>query len=450
MRRALLLLGLLFAAYAATLGLEASGGAEYAPGEARYLLAAESIVSDGDVDLRDEERGRVYEAWTAEELRPAARLTEGRLHEPTGVGLPLVIAPGYALAGPVGAELTVAALLALGFVAAASIARRLVPDPWATAAAAVAGLSPPALGWATAVSPEPVAAGAVALAALGALHVREHPDLTAATYTALPIGMLPWLGAKFLPVTALCALALTRWLRRRRHGWAGFVAAELVLVSGVAYVTVNARLYGGLTPYAPAPGSPTGAETVGEHLARAPRLVAAWLDPQVGLLVWAPFGALAFLALWLLVRALRERLAVAIPGLVDVEVAGGFLAAICAVQLLVAAFLAPELAEAAAFPGRELVVALPAGAALAAWGLRHAPRAGAALGAVTLAASAWLLLGARFGDGRLAPPGGPLPWAGAEPVVAVLAGAALLALLAREAVRDRGLPGTPLAAELRR
>ncbi len=439
MRQGLVLFALLLAAYAATLGIPATDTGTYAPGEARHLLAAESIVSDLDVDLRDEERARAYAAWTDERLEPAAGLTGGRLHEPTGVGFPLLIAPAYALAGPTGAELLVAALLAVAFVAAAALARRLVPDPWATTAAAVVGLSPVAVGWSTTVSPEPVAAAAVAVAALGALRVREDPTLRSALPAAVAIGALPWLDVKFLPVTALCAIALARWMRRRRQGWRGFVALEVVLVSAVAYLTVNERLYGGLTPYAPAPGSPTGATGVLEHLERAPRLAGAWLDPDAGLLVWAPFGALAFLGLWLLGRALRERLAVALPGVVDLEATAGFLAAIVAVQLLVATFLAPRLAEATAFPGRELLVALPAAAALAAWGLRHAPRAGAALAALTLAASAWLVLGARLGDAPLAPPGEPLPWAGAEPVVAVLVAAALLALLAREALRERAV-----------
>ncbi len=439
MRRHVLLFALLLAAYCTTLGVPATEGGDHAPGEARYLLAAESIVSDLDVDLRDEERDRVYAPWTGERLGPAAGLTGGRLHEPSGVGFPLLIAPAYALAGPTGAEVLVAALLALGFVAAAALARRLVPDPWATTAAAVLGLSPVALGWSTTVSPEPVAAGAVAVAALGALRVREDPTLRSAAPAALAIGALPWLGAKFVPVTALCALALARWMRRRRQSWAGFVALEVVLVSAVAYVTVNERLYGGLTPYAPAPGSPTGASGVLEHLERAPRLVGAWLDPDAGLLVWAPFAALVVLGLWLLARALRERLAVALPGVVDLEVTGGFLAAILGVQLLVAAFLAPRLAEPAAFPGRELLVALPAAAALAAWGLRHAPRAGAALAALTLAASAWLLAGARLAGEPLAPPAAPLPYAGAEPLVAAVVAAAVLALLAREAWRQRAL-----------
>ena len=429
---------MLLAAYATTLGVDARTGSEYAPGEARVLLAAESIISDRDVDLRDEYRTRAYEEWIAGALPPAAGLTDGRLHEPPGVGLPLLVAPAYAVAGPIGAELLVAALLALAFVAAAALARRLVPDPWATSAALVAGLSPPALGWATAVSPEPVAAATAAGAAVFALRVRDDPRWQRATASALLIALLPWLGAKFLALAIVCAGALARWLSRRRRGMAAFAAVEIVLFSAVMLLTVNERLYGGLTPYAAVP-EPTGAAGAAEYAERGPRLLTALFGPDNGVLVYAPFGVLAFVAIAIAVRLVRERLSVALPGVVDTEVAAGFLAAACAAQLLVAAFLSPAL-EGPAFPGRELVPALPFGAALCALGLRHVPRAGAALAAVTVGASVWLVAGARLGDGTIAPPTGPVPWGAAEAAVTVLVALAAVALTVHEVIRDRGRP----------
>jgi hypothetical protein len=369
-----------------------------------------------------------------------AGLTGGRLHEPPGVGLALLVAPAYAVAGTTGAELFVAALLALGFVAAAALARRLVPDPWATAAALAAGLSPVALAWSTAVAPEPVAAAAVTVAALFTLRVRDAPHFGRATVAAAFIGLLPWLSLKFVPVAVLCAAALARWLRRRSRGLTAFAALEIVLVPAVALITVNERLYGGLTPYAAVDPStsPTGADTAVEYLERFPRLVGALLDPQDGLLVWVPLVALAFLALELLTRSRRERLSVALPGIVDVEVTAGFLATLCGVQLLVAAFLAPALGG-PWFPGRDLLPVLPAAAALCGWGLRHAPRVGAALAVATIAAGLWLLAGARTSDAALAPPEGPVPWGGAEPAVCAVVAAVVAFLLGRELWREREL-----------
>ena len=58
MRRTLALWLLLFGVYAATLGLHAFGESDYGGDEPHYLLAAESIVEDGDVDVLDEYAGR--------------------------------------------------------------------------------------------------------------------------------------------------------------------------------------------------------------------------------------------------------------------------------------------------------------------------------------------------------------------------------------------------------
>ena len=408
----------LLAAYAATLGLDATPGERYSIPEAHNLLVAESIVSDADVDLRDEYRERDWSDWRDAELEPRGGRVDGRLHEPQGIGFPLLIAPAYALAGPAGVELFLAALLALAFCIAAALGRRLVPEPWATRAALVIGLSPPALGAATAVGPEGAGAMLLAGAALLALRVRDEPRTATAFWCAALVAALPWLSVKLALPAGVVALALARWLRRRQRGLAGFVSLEVVLTSAVVFVTVNDRVFGGLTPFdvvtADAPG-PTGAVGVGEHLERATRLAGLWLDRDAGLLIWAPFAALAFVALWALWRSRRDRLAVAVADQIHVEVAATFLALVCAATVVVAAFLAPALTG-DWFPSHNLVPVLPAGAALAAWGLRVAPaRLGAVLAVLTLAASAWLLIGARVDEGAaLQPPRGALPWGGAQ------------------------------------
>ena len=59
--------------------------------------------------------------------------------------------------------------------------------------------------------------------------------------------------------------------------------------------------------------------------------------------------------------------------------------------MLVAAFLVPAISG-DWFAARHLAPALAVAGALVAWGLRHAPRLGAVLGAITLIASAWVLV----------------------------------------------------------
>jgi hypothetical protein len=423
-RRAALLWLLLVAVYAAAIGLDAAPGQRWSAREGHELLSAESIATDGDLDLRDEYATRAWRAFDGPALRPTAHLVEGRLLEPQGIGFPLLISPAYALGGPTLVQLWLAALVALGFVFAAALGRRLVPEPWATRAALVGGLSPPVVAAATRISPEMVGGTALAAAALGALKVREWPTRRAAVGSASAIAVLPWIATGLVPVAAASALALARWLRRRRRGFAAFVAIEIVLFSAVLFVLLTDRLYGGFTPYAPtlAPDGALGASSVGDVLARWPRVVGWWLDRDDGMLRWAPFAALGFLALWLLWRSRRDRLAVAVGEQVDVDVAAAFLAGLCALQLAVATFLAPSLHGDWA-PARLLLPVVPAGTALAAWSLRHAPRVGAALAAVTLAGTAWLLLGPRIGSGWLQPPAGDVPWGGAQGVLPLFGGA---------------------------
>jgi hypothetical protein len=99
-------------------------------------------------------------------------------------------------------------------------------------------------------------------------------------------------------------------------------------------------------------------------------------------------------------------------------------------QLLVAAFAAPTM-YGDWFPGRQLAAALPAAGALCAWGLRHVPRVGAALGALAVLATAWLLV---VRD-PVGPPSTSAPWGPLEPVfpdyrTATAWGIAAIALLA--------------------
>jgi hypothetical protein len=404
--RVLAVWAVLFAAYAATLGIDAAGREDYAGDEPRHLLAADSIVSDFDIDVADEFATRAYADFHRGPLRPQGRVVLGRRLEPQGFGFGLLIAPAYALGGPQGVELFLAAVAALGFALATLVARRIVPEPWASGAALVVGLSPPALAHATGVYPDLAAGTLLAGATLAALRVRERPELGSAVVGATLLALLPWLGPKFLLPAAPVAVALVRWTARGRRRVAALAAAEIMVASIVVYATINDRLYGGLTPasVAASGASPTGADSAADYLERIPRLAAIWLDRDVGLIRWAPVLLLALFAVWLLWRSRRVHLSRVVDDQADAEAAAGLALLVCAGVVLVAAFAAPSLAG-DWFPARHLMAAFPVAAALVAWGLRHAPRTGAVLAGLTLLCSAWLVLAIAFGSANAwAPP----------------------------------------------
>jgi hypothetical protein len=403
MRRTLGLWLLLLGVYAATLGLDAFGAADYGGDEPHHLLAAESLASDADVDVRDEYAGRAYEDFHPNELERRGRETEGRLNEPLGVGFPLVILPAYALGGARGVELFLAAIAALAVALGYRLALRVVPDPWALGAALLAGVSPPLLAYGTAVYPEATAAAALAGAALLALELDARPRWPAAFGCFALLGLLPWLGTAFAVPGIAIGVFAARALWRARKRTLAVGSVELSLFAVALYVGLNEALYGGPTPSsANAAGeSATGASSPGDYLSRLPRLAALLIDREYGLLRWAPVFALAFAGAWWLWRSHRDRLARAVPQLREIGLTGDLCAAVLLAQLAVAAFLAPTMFG-FWFPGRHLLPALPLAVPLMAWGLRHTPRVGAALGALTLAASLWLYVDVRLRRGSLA------------------------------------------------
>gem|GEM_PF-2131502 len=380
---------ILFAAYAATLGVPARAGVDYGGSEAHHLLAAESLVADGDVDLANQYRDRDYAHWYPGTLRTDGTVVQGRLVEPHGIGYALLIAPAYDVGGPKAVQIEMAALLALALVLGAALARRIVPEPWAGLGALLAGLSPPALAAGTTVTPSVPAAVALTGAALCALKLDERARRRHIFGGALLLATLPWLGWTFIVPGVAVAFMLVRRALRERRRMAALFAGEALAASLVFYATLNDRFYGGWTPRAAGaaavPDFPLG------YVERLPRLASLWLDRDYGLIRWVPVIALAFVGCWQLYRSRRDQLARVAPARRAAEAAARLALAIVLGQLLVTALAAADPRSPGLFPGVDMIAALPAAAALTAWGLRHVPRPVAALlGLLTLGASAWV------------------------------------------------------------
>jgi hypothetical protein len=441
----------LFGVYAATLGLHAFAASDYGGDEPHYLLAAKSIVEDGDVDVLDEYRSRGYEEFYPYRLRPHGRETEGRLNEPHGVGFPLLIAPAFALGGAKAVELFLAAIAALAVALAYRLALRVAPDPWALGAALAVGLSPPFVAYGTAVYPELSAGAALAGAALLAVRLARRVTFWEAVLCFALLGSLPWLGTKFVAAGVVIGVFAVRSVWRARRRTLAVGAVELSLFSVALYVAINEAIYGGPTPYAAdVPGeTATDASFPGGYLERSYRAVALFVDRDYGLLRWAPVFALVFAGLWWLWRLRRDRLGRAVAGVREIELTAGLCAAALGAQLLVATFAAPTMFG-FWFPPRHLLAGLPLAVPLVAWGLRHLPRVGAALATLGVVASAWLYADVRWGGGSLAAdrpdaPFGPLtdvlplftPAGGWPFWLAGAVGVCVAALVVREALAAR-------------
>ena len=400
--RAAAVWAVLFAVYAATIGMHAFGRSDYAGDEPHYLLTARSLVDDGDVDLVNQYADGAYRSFYPYVLDPHGSLTEGRLNEPHGLGFPALIAPAYAAGGARGVEVMLAAVAALAIALAYRLALRVVPDPWAVGAAMAVGLSPPVIAYSTAVYPELPAGAALAGAALLALGLAGRPGRVRALSCFALLAVTPWLGPRFVPAAVVVAGYAYLALRRARRPLLALAGVEIVAFATALFVGVNERLYGGVSPdsAAAAGAGGTGAAFPLGYARRAYRLAALWVDREFGLLRWAPILALALLGAWLLLRERRGGLARAIPTRRGEQSAASLCALACGAQLVVAAFLMPTMFG-FWFPGRHLVAALPLAVPLVALGLRRVSRLGGALALVGVAGSVWLYLCVRTSGGGL-------------------------------------------------
>ena len=431
----------LLALYASTLGLDAFDASDYGGDEPHYLLAATSLIEDGDLDVLDDYAAHEYVGFYPYELDMHGAPADGELHEPHGAGFPALLAPTLALGGPIAVELFLAAIAAAGGGLAYLLARRVAGERWAVLAALAVGVSPPFLAYGTAVYPELAAGAALAGAALLALRMAERPPAWAAALgCAALLATLPWLGTKFVPAGLVIGAFAVRAARAAGRRAVAIAGLQLVAASAIVYVLVNQSVYGGPTPYAAdlEGESATDASFPLGYLERTYRLAALLVDRDYGLLRWAPVFALALVGAWLAYRqSMRGRLDPTAAPAGRVRRTLALCGAAALAQLLVAAFLAPTMFG-FWFPGRHLLAGLPLAVPLVAYGLARLPRTGLVLAALGVLASAWVWLDVRLGGAALAidrpnAPWGPLdvlfPFYGDSPLPYVLTGAVAAAAL---------------------
>jgi hypothetical protein len=270
-----------------TLRLRVSGD------EPHYLLMAQSLWREHDLDLRDNHAREDWREYTPGPIVPhyGAPRADGRPFPAHSPGLPLLLAPLYALGGRplcVAVLTLAAALLALEMWRAA---RRLTGDEEAALLAWGLALAPPVAFYAFEVYTEVPAALALAVA----LRLLTGPGLGVggATAAALLASALPWLHLKMLPAAAaLAVIALFRGRGRSRAVFFGVAA-----IMAVAFLAYYRAIFGIASPLAIYGGVPRDAD--GSPL-RA--LAGLALDRSFGLLPYAPVFVVALAGLGRLVR----------------------------------------------------------------------------------------------------------------------------------------------------
>jgi hypothetical protein len=340
------LFAILCCAYAFSIGLRATRAASITGDEPFYLLTTQSLLQDGDLDLRQQYERESYRSFFDHRdglWRQSVPTSDGRLLSPHEPGLSVLVIPGFAAAGLRGVQVELLLLTALTFSLAFVLAAGESGSPrlaWAVTLAS--GLSASAFVYATEVYPEVPAALCLVLGLLmlrrGQQEVREGAILVAL------LTLLVWFGEKYAPLGSI--LAVVFLLRAGNRARAVFVL--LSIASAAVYAGFHLAVYHDLTAYSVNTvyeGAPA-LDVLGAHLGfddRAYRLYGLFLDRRFGIGHWTPLFLLVPPALPLLLRGSSiQRTAFAL---------------ICA-QVLIATFLAITMMG-WWFPGRTLISVVP-------------------------------------------------------------------------------------------
>jgi hypothetical protein len=288
-----------FVAAALGIGVYATPNEPVAVDEPQYLMTAQSLWADGDLDISNQIAEHSWRDFTPVEP-PIETVTEpgGHQFSPHDPLLPILLAVPVGLAGWVGAKLTLAVLA--GALAALTLwvaVRRFAVRPGlATVGTAIAAASAPLAVYGQQIYPE-LPAALVCLVGVAALTGRR--STTSLALLACAILTLPWLSVKYAPVVAaLAAVGVVRIGARRETVW--FVG---VLAAGSAvYALVHVAVWGGLTVYASGDQfEQTGQLSVmgqdPNFLFRSWRLIDLLVDRTFGLVPWQPAWLLLIPAL---------------------------------------------------------------------------------------------------------------------------------------------------------
>lgn len=247
--------------------------------EPHYLIITQSLVVDGDLAVENNYRQRHFESFYQGKI--GAHLAIGTPYSVHGILLPLLLYPGFRIAGLIGVALVVAGIGAVVvrevFVACFSLTR----DKAISLASVLAfGLSIQGIFQSTAVYPELVAALMVALTVRRLVAGSPMGSWSCFAF-GLAIGILPLAHVKFMPLSGLLLVAMAVGHRAR-------IGSILTggLLGSLAVVGVGAAMTGSLSPIAGYGRQRVFVDVIPRGLA------GLWFDQESGLLALSPFFAL--------------------------------------------------------------------------------------------------------------------------------------------------------------
>jgi hypothetical protein len=271
--------------------------------EPHYLVITHSLLVDRDFKIENNHTNRDYRGFFGGDLRPdyMRRGQNGAIYSIHAPGLPVLLVPGYAIAGARGAIITMCvfgALAALAVYDVALIVGGAAAALWTWIAVC---LTVPFLPHGWMLYPETAGAPIVAWAVLWLI---GPPSARASAWIWRGgcLAMLPWLHTKFVVFLAILALCLAWRIRGRIKDLVAF--AMPIAVSSAAWLGFFYVVYGSLDPQAPY-GNYTAQFVQFVNVPRS--LLGTFLDQKFGLFVYSPIYLASVIGLLLMLRDARMR-----------------------------------------------------------------------------------------------------------------------------------------------
>jgi hypothetical protein len=228
----------------------------YAGDEPHYLVITNSLIEDGDFDVKNDYLDQRYMKYYPFEIDPHVNTNIFKPSSPHwysehGVGLPVLLLPAVVIGDERGGVDEMVGLAVVVLVLAFFWVRRFVPNPWlAGIAVGSLGLSPFFLGVEGRIFPDLLLAGLL----LGALLILEQPERREWKLGLLSVlvGVSPWVHSKYLlalgTVLAIVAVQVGRSTQARNRVRRLFLLVVPALASVVAYELVTKAWYGTWIP----------------------------------------------------------------------------------------------------------------------------------------------------------------------------------------------------------
>ncbi len=277
--------------------------------EPHYLVIAQSLVKDGDINVRNNYENREYTLFYPGPLdshRRPGKKGDAYHYSRHTPALPLLLAPFYwaaeQIAGPQRLFFVPLARFPMSLMAALLslfvflLALRLTGKKKTSLIVwSVFSFSPPLLFFSHLIYPEIPAALILILPFYFVIYDEKRTPLRLMLAGA-GIALLPWLGIKYAALTVVVGLILLfQWWKNQDRKWVNLISLMVPLVlSGLMYFTFLWTLYGSLDPLALYKGTTTNVEydmTTFFHfrIVEFFRCAIGYLfDQRAGLVVYAP------------------------------------------------------------------------------------------------------------------------------------------------------------------